>query len=497
MTGLPNCIDDKGYYQALLTRDARFDGHFFIAVKTTGIYCRPVCKVRAPLAKNCLFYSSATLAESHGFRPCLRCRPELAPQVLPNWSTQDASQILAFQARQLIERAVRSLNSPLTVAGFSQQLGVSERHFNRIFKQHLGVSPSQHLQTQRLLMAKQLLSDTTLPIHQISQLSGFGSQRRLNAVFVEHYKLTPSACRKGVPTVNQRANITLAYRPPYHVQSVLNFFSLRAVHGLEWVNRHNDGTASLARIFQIRVDGNSFVGWIELVFDEEANCVNVRLSDSLLPVLPAVLQQVRWALDLDADCKVIDELLQADFPNCLGWRVPGSWDGFETAVRAILGQQVTVAAAKTLTNRLVKAFGAPVSTPWSELTHAFPSPETLFNASPDELGKLGIVKQRQKAIHALAHALLHQSLDLSPGPHMPQTLKALMQLPGIGDWTAQYIAMRCLRWPDAFPSGDVVIQNRLGVRGRKKPDLQATAIAQKWQPWRSYAVIRLWHGDDL
>ena len=497
MTSLPNSIDAKAYYQALLTRDARFDGHFFIAVKTTGIYCRPVCKVRAPLAKNCLFFNSAALAESQGFRPCLRCRPELAPQFLPHWSAQDASQILAFQARQLIERAVRSLNSPLTVARFSQQLGVSERHFNRIFKQHLGVSPSQYLQTQRLLMAKQLLSDTTLPIHQISKLSGFSSQRRLNAVFIHQYKLTPSACRKGEQATHQLSNITLAYRPPYHVQSVLNFFSLRAIQGLERVNTNTEGKVSLARIFQIRVDGNSFIGWIELVFDEQANRVNVRLSDSLLPVLPTVLQQIRWALDLDADCKAIDALLQADFPNCLGWRVPGAWDGFETAVRAILGQQVTVAAAKTLTHRLVKAFGALVATPWPELTHAFPSPEKLLNASPDELGKLGIVKQRQKAIQALANALLHESLDLSPGPHLSKTLKALMQLPGIGDWTAQYIAMRCLRWPDAFPSGDVVIQNRLGVRGLKKPELQATAIAQKWQPWRSYAVIRLWHGDSL
>ncbi|WP_297729597.1 Ada metal-binding domain-containing protein [Limnohabitans sp. Rim8] len=497
MTSPPNSLDDKGYYQALLARDARFDGHFFIAVKTTGIYCRPVCKVRAPLAKNCLFFNSAALAESQGFRPCLRCRPELAPQVLPHWSAQDASQILALQASQLIERAVRLLKQPLSVAAFAQQLGVSERHLNRIFNQHLGVSPSQYLLTQRLLMAKQLLSDTTLPIHQISKLSGFSSQRRLNAVFIHQYNLTPSACRKGELTTHQLSNITLTYRPPYHVQSVLNFFSLRAINGLERVNKNTEGTASLARIFQIRVDGNSFVGWIELVFDEQANRVKVRLSDSLMPVLPAVLQQIRWALDLDADCQAIDTLLQSDFPNCLGWRVPGAWDGFETAVRAILGQQVTVAAAKTLTHRLVKSFGAPVATPWPELTLAFPSPETLFNASPDELGKLGIVKQRQKAIQALANALLHESLDLSPGPHLSKTLKALMQLPGIGDWTAQYIAMRCLRWPDAFPSGDVVIQNRLGVRGLKRPALQATEIAQKWQPWRSYAVIRLWHGDSL
>ena len=292
----------------------------------------------------------------------------------------------------------------------------------------------------------------------------------------------------------QPPRLQLSYHPPYHVQSVLHFFAVRAVPGLECVTTEPDGSAAFARVFQIQVQGHRHVGWVHLQFEENADCVSVGLSDTLLSVAPAVLQQTCWALDLDADCKAIDAALTVDFPHCLGWRVPGAWDGFETAVRAVLGQQITVTAARTLTKRLVHTFGVPVSTPWPELTHAFPTPQVLLQVTEDELGQLGIIKQRQKAIHALAHAVLHEGLVLNPGPQTSRTVEALMQLPGIGDWTAQYIAMRCLRWPDAFPAGDVAIQNCLDVRGHKKPALEAVSLAKKWQPWRSYAVIRLWHG---
>jgi AraC family transcriptional regulator of adaptative response / DNA-3-methyladenine glycosylase II len=222
----------------------------------------------------------------------------------------------------------------------------------------------------------------------------------------------------------------------------------------------------------------------------------VQLSDSLLPVLPAVLQQVRWALDLDADPLAIEAALGCDFADCAGWRVPGTWDGFELAVRAVLGQQITVAAARTLTRRLVQTLGEPLSTPWPQLTHAFPSAAQILQASADDLGQLGIVRQRQKAIRALAHAVLNGGLDLKPGPQVQATVQALMALPGIGDWTAQYIAMRALRWPDAFPAGDIVVQQRLGVRNDPHPARAAIALAKTWQPWRSYAVIRLWHGGS-
>jgi AraC family transcriptional regulator of adaptative response / DNA-3-methyladenine glycosylase II len=483
-------LDPAACYQALLSRDARFDGQFFTAVRTTGIYCRPVCRVRTPLRKNCAFYASAAHAEAAG---CLRCRPELAPAALPHWSTQDASQILAAQAAQLFDRTESLADAPLHMPDIAARLGVSERHLRRILAQHLGVSPSQYRQTRRLLMAKQLLCDTALPVAHIAQLSGFASQRRFNTAFAEHYRLTPSACRRHGRAAHD-AHLTLSYRPPFDEAAMLAFFRQRAVPGLEHAETGDDGVDTFTRIVRMTTRERSHLGWVRIRFEPAAHRVQVRLSDSLLPVLPSVLQQVRWALDLDADPRAIEATLANDFAHCAGWRVPGAWDGFEMAVRAVLGQQVTVAAARTLTQRLVEKCGEPLVTPWQQLTHAFPTPERLARASPDTLGGLGIVRQRQKAIQALAKAVLRGDLDLNPGPPMQGTVQTLMALPGIGDWTAQYIAMRALRWPDAFPAGDVVVQQRLGVRNRKNSAQAATELAAVWQPWRSYAVIRLWHG---
>jgi len=488
-------LDPAACYQALLSRDARFDGHFFTAVKTTGIYCRPVCRVRTPLAKNCLFFASAARAEGAGFRPCLRCRPELAPASLPHWSIQDASQILAMQAMQLLDGSEALVEEPLRVAHLATRLGVSERHLRRILAQHLGVTPSQYRQTRRLLLAKQLLCDTALPIAHVAQLSGFASQRSFNTAFANHYHLTPSLCRREGQAASD-VHLKLAYRPPYDEAALLQFFAQRAVPGLELCTATEDGSGQFVRIVRMPEGRRSHLGWVHLQFEGAAHRVRVQLSDSLLSVLPAVLQQVRWALDLDADPLAIEAVLGRDFAHCAGWRVPGTWNGFELAVRAVLGQQVTVAAARTLTQRLVQTLGEPLATPWPQLTHAFPTPAMLLQAAPDELGRIGIVRQRQKAIHALAHAVLHGGLDLQPGPRVHATLQALMDLPGIGEWTAQYIAMRALRWPDAFPAGDIVVQQRLGVRDGPQSARAATTRALAWQPWRSYAVIRLWHGGS-
>jgi len=488
-------LDPDACYQALLSRDARFDGHFYTAVKTTGIYCRPVCKVRTPLARNCVFFSSAARAEAAGFRPCLRCRPELAPATLLPWSTQDASQILASQAVQLLNSAEALSDAPLRVSDLALRLGVSERHLRRILTQHLGVTPSQYRQTRRLLMAKQLLCDTGLPIAQIAQLSGFASQRRFNTAFVSHYHLTPSACRRQGKAVSD-TRLKLAYRPPYDEGAMLKFLHQRAVPGLELCTSTSPANGEYLRILRMTEGSHSHLGWVRLRFEPDTHRVHLQLSDSLLPTLPAVLQQVRRAFDLDADPLAIESVLGRDFPHCAGWRVPGAWDGFELAVRAVLGQQITVAAARTLTQRLVHALGEPLSTPWPELTHAFPTPERLLQASPETLGQLGIVRQRQRAIRALAQAVTHEGLDLSSASQIQSTIQALLDLPGIGEWTAQYIAMRALRWPDAFPAGDMVVQQRLGVREDPHPARTAIAKAAVWQPWRSYAVIRLWHGGS-
>ena len=479
----------------MLSRDARFDGHFYTAVKTTGIYCRPVCKVRAPLARNCLFFASAARAEAAGFRPCLRCRPELAPGSLLPWSTQDASQTLAAQAVQMLDSAETLADAPLRVRDLALRLGVSERHLRRILTQHLGVTPSQYRQTRRLLIAKQLLCDTGLPLALIAQLSGFSSQRRFNTVFARHYHLTPSACRRQGQAVSD-TRLKLAYRPPYDESAMLKFLLQRAVPGLELCTSVAPANGEYLRILRMVEDSRSHLGWVRLRFECDAHRVHLQLSDSLLPALPAVLQQVRRALDLDADPLAIESVLGRDFAHCAGWRVPGAWNGFELAVRAVLGQQVTVAAARTLTQRLVHALGEPLATPWPELTHAFPTPEILLRASPEAMGQLGIVRQRQHAIRALAQAVLHDGLDLESGLQIQATIAALLDLPGIGEWTAQYIAMRALRWPDAFPAGDIVVQQRLGVREAPQPARTAISKAAAWQPWRSYAVIRLWHGES-
>jgi AraC family transcriptional regulator of adaptative response / DNA-3-methyladenine glycosylase II len=289
------------------------------------------------------------------------------------------------------------------------------------------------------------------------------------------------------------ASLALSYLPPYDHQALLRCLAQRAVSGLELCPAQG---VDFARVVRFADPQQAHIGWVALRFDPTHHQVHVSHSESLLAVWPQLLQQVRWALDLDADPAAIEPVLAKDFGHCAGWRVPGTWDGFELAVRAVLGQQITVAAAKTLTQRLVQTLGEPLATPWPELTHAFPTPAGLKDVADETLGQLGIVRQRQRAIKALAQAVCEGHLSLQPGVDLQATLATLLSLHGIGEWTAQYIAMRALRWPDAFPSGDVVLQQRLGVRGGPQPARAAQALSQVWQPWRSYAVIRLWHGHE-
>jgi AraC family transcriptional regulator, regulatory protein of adaptative response / DNA-3-methyladenine glycosylase II len=493
----------NAYYQALLGRDARFDGCFFTGVTSTGIYCRPVCRVKAPMRENCRFFGHAAQAESAGFRPCMRCRPELAPHSLV-WSTQDASHTLALQAAHMLDQffgrggaAQADLPSVATVAA---KLGVSDRHLRRIFEAHIGVSPLQYLQTRRLLCAKQLLTDTRLPMGDVAQASGFASLRRFNAAFVQHYRLAPTQLRKGTvaldakraaKTALQGTTVQLAYRPPYDVDVMLNFWRKRQLGTIELVAAHAiDHWA--ARTFSIQIAGVLHAGWVRFSFDPARSLVQLQVCDNLLPALPTVIARTRAALDLDADPKAINAVLGPYFAGSEGLRVPGSLDGYEVAVRAIVGQQVTVAAGRTLVQRLVDAFGTSVTTPYPELTRLFPSASALAQATPDALGALGIVKQRQAAIIALSQAVASGALDLNTPANALATIEQLKALPGIGDWTAQYIAMRALRWPDAFPAGDVALHNALGLRGEKHPARAAEAASQAWRPWRSYAVLRAW-----
>ena len=519
MTHATAPLADNACYLALKARDARFDGRFFTGVTSTGIYCRPVCRVKTPKKENCRFFHLAAQAEQAGFRPCLRCRPELAPHSVV-WSIQDASYILAHQAARLLdepeawaptlvasrtalppEGAVLAWGGPAlrtpSVEKLAARLGVSDRHLRRIFEAQFGVSPLQYLQTRRLLGAKQLLADTSLPITQVALISGFASVRRFNAAFVAHYQLNPTQLRRqgavGAVGASDGITVRLGYRPPYDVAALLGFFSKRCLRTIEFVAA-DAKQPGIGRTLFVESGGQVHRGWLLASFDEARCQLVLRISDSLREVLPLVIRRVRAMFDLDADPAAINSVLHAAFPGGDGLRVPGALDGYELAVRAVLGQQITVAAARTLAQRMVERFGEMIETPWPELSRLFPAPAVLAQASGDALGQLGIVRQRQAAIVGIARAVLDRRLQLHGGADINATLATLKALPGIGDWTAQYIAMRALRWPDAFPAGDGALHKALDVQGLKNPARQAELASLAWKPWRSYAVIRAWSG---
>lgn len=471
-------------YAALAARDARFDGRFFVGVTSTGIYCRPVCRVRLPQQRNCRFFAHAAAAEQAGFRPCLRCRPELAPGL----SLTDSSQVLARHAAQAMVQAVHE-GQPLSLPAVAARLGVTDRHLRRIFQEAHGVSPIDFITTQRLLLAKQLLTDTPLPVTQVALASGYASLRRFNAAFAERYRLSPSALRRErAEAAPETAGIVLklAYRPPYDVAGMLAFFAQRAVPGVEAVDVP---ALTLRRTLALPHGGSRLQGWISLRYRPERHEVQLSLAPALVPAIGALLQRVRQALDLDADPAQIDPVLAAlALPPVPGIRLAGSFDGFETAMRVVLGQQVTVAAARTLARRVTERYGEPIATPFDDLTRLAPSAQAIAEAEPAELGQLGIVRQRVRALQALAAEVHAGRIALHRGAPLAATLDALRALPGIGDWTAQLVALRVLAWPDAFPATDIGLLNALGTRDAKA----VLAQAEAWRPWRGYAVMRLW-----
>ena len=480
-------LEPDAAYRVLQSHDARFDGRLFVGVTSTGIYCRPVCRVRLPQRKNCRFYVNAASAERDGFRPCLRCRPEQAPGL----SLTDSSTVLAQHAARLLNQSAHD-GDEVALPEVAARLGVTDRHLRRIFLAAHGVTPIDYLTTQRLLLAKQLLTDTALSVTQVALAAGFGSQRRFNAAFADRYRLSPTGLRRAQRSNNAMAPrdaqvgpaLRLAYRPPYDIEGVIGFFAARAVAGVEAVDIAGH---SLRRTLAFTHQGRACAGWLALRFLAERHEIEAVVSPSLAPALGAVVQRLRQGLDLDADPVPIDAALAA-LPGVPGIRVANGVDGFEIAVRVILGQQVTVAAARTLTRRLVDALGEPVATPFADLTRLFPSAERLAQATPDAIGRLGVVRQRVGALQALAREVCAGRIVLNRGAPLAATLDALRALPGIGEWTVQLIAMRALAWPDAFPASDIGVMNALGTRDLKAVDERS----QAWRPWRSYAVMRLW-----
>lgn len=503
----PYALDADAAYLALQTRDARFDGQFFVGVTSTGVYCRPICRVRLPRRANCRFFNRAAQAEAAGFRPCLKCRPEIAPgQALP-WTVMDASDTLAQQTARWLDAhahdASPDAGSSLLVRA-AGAMGITERHLRRIFSAALGVTPQQYLQTRRLLLAKQLLTDTALPVSQVALASGYGSLRSFNTAFAAHYRLSPSQLRRahdGKPRAAQAPGVLalkLATRTPFDAASLLAFIAQRAIPGIEQV----DGLI-VRRTLRAGVLGPQPT-WIEAELPPTAAHypddaprpleVLLRVPADMAPNVGRAVRLARRWLDLDADSARIDTHLQG-LPGPPGMRLPGAPDAFELAVRAVLGQQVSVAAARTLASRLVQRLGPPVHTPWLALTHSCPAPESLLAAGEAGLTGWGLMPARARTLLALAQAWpgLEASLQADD---IPACLTALTSIPGIGPWTAHYIAMRALGWPDAFPPGDVGLLRALHIEGRgAAAQARMEQAAAAWQPWRAYAVMRLWHGD--
>lgn len=476
-------LDPDACYRALQARDARFDGVFFVGVASTGIYCRPICPARTPGRNRCTFYSGAAQAEGAGFRPCLRCRPELAPGLAAVDSVPD-----------LVRRAVAEIEAGFLdhhpVDELAVRLGVSARHLRRATEQELGVSPVQLAQTQRLALAHQLVSHTDLPLATVAHAAGFGSVRRFNAAFRRRFDRPPSAVRRGrskAPRNRAELTVRVGYRAPLPVGPLLAFLAPRAIPGVEHV-----GTDHYVRSV---CDGERH-GWIEVRFDERRAVAIVRVDLPLAPALPSIVAGVRRLFDLNARPDLIDAHLRRHAPlralvaRRPGLRVPGAFEGFEIAVRAILGQQVTVKGATTLAGRLVQRFGQPLPTPREHVTHRFPNAATLARVPALRLAQIGLPRARAEALVALARAVDSGEVELLPNAaSAPQAaIEGLCRLPGIGPWTAHYVAMRALGWPDAFPASDLGIRKALGVRTPP----QARAKASGWAPWRAYAVMHLW-----
>lgn len=478
-------IENNAAYHALASRDPRFDGVFFVGVTSTHIYCRPICPVKTPMQKNCRFYETAEAAEKDGFRPCLRCRPELAPGSAP---VDDANRIAHVVAHRM-EQCLANENGNLEAIAASFEL--SSRQLRRIVQKELGVSPIELLQTRRLLLAKQLLTETRLPITEIAFASGFASLRRFNEAFLNHYRMPPGKLRKQVAehheamVATDTSTLQLTYRPPYDWESILEFLKARMMKEVEHVS-----DTFYARTVRL----GAHTGWIKVTHTPAKHTLMVEFTHSLTPVLPALLGRLRNLFDLSARPDLInahlikDRRLEANVTKHPGLRVPGAFDGFETAIRAILGQQITVKAATTLACRFANAFGETINTPFAELTRLTPLPERIAGATIDDIAKLGIISARAGSIIALAQAYLREEVRLGAGENPDTAIKQLVKLPGIGQWTAHYISMRALRWPDAFPKEDIVVRNALGGVTAK----EAEEISQQWRPWRSYAVLHLW-----
>jgi AraC family transcriptional regulator of adaptative response / DNA-3-methyladenine glycosylase II len=507
-------LDHEACCRAFATRDARFDGRLFAGVKSTGIYCRPICPARTPKPEHMTFFVSAAAAQAAGFRPCLRCRPETAPEIGIWRGTSNT----VWRALSLIEKG--ALNDA-DVDALADRLGVGARQLRRLFHRHLGASPIAVAQTRRVLLAKQLIHETRLPMAEVALAAGFGSIRRFNETFQSLFGRPPSALRRGgASEVSSgpagEVTILLRYRPPYDWPAMLAFLRARAIPGVEVVEGD-----SYART--IEIDGVRGTVLVQHAADRKALRAAIRFPR--ISALPAIIARLRRVFDLAADPETIGAYLAEDpalaplIAARPGLRVPGAWDGFELAVRAVLGQQITVTAAVGLAGKIVKAYGAPLHAgakasataaaasgngvnhatvgraserEHAALTHVFPRPERLASV---DLATIGMPRARAAALSAIAAAVVADPQIFGPTRTLDAAIAQLRALDGIGEWTAQYIAMRAMREPDAFPAADIGLMRAMaeadGTRERPTPR-ELLARAERWRPWRAYAAQHLW-----
>ncbi|MBY4947320.1 helix-turn-helix domain-containing protein [Cupriavidus respiraculi] len=471
-------LDPDTCYKAVVSHDRRFDGRFFVGVSSTGIYCRPVCTVRTPKPENCTFFGTAAAAEKHGYRPCLRCRPELAP----GQGAAELSGRLAQAAAMLIDEGFMA---EAGVAALAARIGVTERHLRRLFLAQFGVTVLEYAQTQRLLLAKRLLTDTALPVTEVALASGFGSVRRFNDVLKSRYGLAPTAMRKradgGLPA--DELVFELGYRPPFAWQAWLDFLAARAVQGVEHVA---DG--HYARTLALESGGRRHAGWVRIADVPQRHVLRVTLSGSLAHAIPQALGRVRRLCDLGCRPDIVDRHLGALADATPGMRLPGAVDGFEIAVRAVVGQVISVRQARAILAELARCHGAPLPTPAGALLRCFPTAGSLASLAGGQWAAAGVSAPKGRAIAAIAREVEAGRLPLDPSAPPEETVARLRAIEGVGDWTAQYIAMRALGWPDAFPTTDYALRKTLGIHtiGAMKQH------AARWAPWRAYAAMHVW-----
>ncbi|HXX69221.1 MAG TPA: AlkA N-terminal domain-containing protein [Polyangiaceae bacterium] len=488
-------LDPRASYEALQTRDERFDGRLFVGVISTGVYCRPVCPARPAKFENCRFYPSAAAAQAAGFRPCLRCRPETAPEA-GSWrgTFNTVSRGLALIADGHLD------GSEDRVHRLAERLGIGERQLRRLFQQHLGATPVAVAQTRRVLLATQLIRETRLPMAEIAHASGFRSVRRFNETFQQVFHRSPGALRRrsgsSLPEESisrQGVTVRLRYRPPYDWAAMLAHLSARAIEGVERV----EGAA----YFRTALHGDH-IGVVEVTHDSSRASLVATIRIPCVRALPGIVARIRRAFDLGADVTAIgshlagDPLLAPLVARRPGLRVPGGWDGFEFAVRAVLGQQVSVPVARMLAGRLARLCGAPLvgaEAAHRALRRAFPTPTQLARA---DLAALAIPEARRRSLLGLARATQDDPTLFQPLGTIDQTVAKLRAIPGIGEWTAQLIALRVAREPDAFPASDRALLRVAALRiGAAVDSVQLLERAQRWRPWRAYAAQHLWAFD--